>query len=489
MRQASTLWQQFEQICAIPHPSGHLDGLRAYILDCVREAGLEADVDSAGNVRVLLPATEGWLDKARNQGRDTSAVTLLQAHMDMVFQADAGGQHDAAIEPIRMLREGDTVTAQGTSLGADNGIGVAAMLAILTDRGHVEHGPLELLFTVDEELGMGGVRGMKPGWLQSSRMFNLDTEREGVLMVGCAGAVDITATYRYKLEPGMPEGDVAVLVQLQGLQGGHSGMDIHLGRGNACKLMVRLLKHAVVNYEARLAYIQADGVRNAIPREASALLTVPAEVVDDLMDEVAYYGDLYRYEYRGIETGITLTASLTDSPEYMLPEEVQDDILNSLEAAPDGVFRMMPDLPGEVETSSNLASVEMSHTDDSGTCIVTVMVRSQNEEMKRALVSRLQSCFTLGGAHVSYSAAYPGWEQPIASPLVQEVCRAYRTQFGVDMQISSVHCGLECGLLHDLYPDMEIVSFGPTIRHPHSPAESVSVESVTRFWLLLLELI
>lgn len=472
------LWKQFEAICNIPHPSGHLEALRAYILEQVGQAGLVAETDEVGNIRVLVPATDG----------KSGPITTLQAHYDMVPQANASHRFNFQTDALQLRQVQGTVMATDTTLGADNGIGVAAMLVIALHPTQ-GHGPLELLFTVDEEQGMTGVRALRPDWLQGSRLINLDTEQEGELMIGCAGAVDITASYRYKLEPGIPEGDTAILLNLTGLKGGHSGMDIQLSRGNACKLLVRFLKHAVVNFEARVAWLKGGGVRNAIPREASAVLTVPAEVADELMEEVSYYAELFRYELRGIDSDLVFTAQATDAPDFLLPEEVQDDILNSLEAAHDGVFRYVPDMPSVVETSSNLATVQMVHKDGAGECSVTMMVRSMNEEMKRALASRLQSCFILGGARVQFSAAYPGWEEPLSSSFVQQVLSTYRKLFATDMKVNSVHCGLECGLLHDLYPNMEMVSIGPTIHHPHSPEESVEIASVARFWQLLLEII
>ncbi len=342
---------------------------------------------------------------------------------------------------------------------------------------------------------MSGVKQMEPGWVQRSLgegqkgcLLNLDAEREGDLMVSCAGAVDLLATFRYKMDAEVPEGDVAIRPNLSGLQGGHSGMDVHLGRGNACKLMIRFLKHIVVNFEARVATIEGGGVRNAIPRGAEAIIAVPAEVVEDLMEEVRYYDELYRYELRASDSDVRFTAHVIGEsgaegyPQTLLPEEVQDDILNSIETAHDGVFRMSPDLPNVVETSCNLASV---HTDSEGVCRVLFMIRSLNEEMKRALASRLQSCFILGGAKVDFCAAYSGWETPITSPLVTRARRVYQQLFNREIRINSVHCGLECGVLKEKNPALEIVAFGPTIHHPHSPQESVELPSVERFWQFL----
>lgn len=502
-----SLLQSFKAICQIPHPSGHLDAIRTYILSRAEAAGLKAETDAAGNVKVDVPATEGWEEKAKAQGRNLDDIIILQAHMDMVPQANVDTPFDFEKDSLCLREVEGKIMATGTTLGADNGIGIAAMLAIieehntspsslfpphsslLTPHSSFTHGPLELLFTVDEEIGMHGVRQMESGWLKGAQMINLDAEEEGVLMLGCAGAVDINATFRYKLEKGIPEGDTAVRIVLNGLKGGHSGMDIDLGRGNACKLICRFLKHAVVNFEARVAEIQGGGVRNAIPREASAVLSVPSEVVDELFDEVAYYSDLYRYELRGVDEGVTLSAHVVDNPEWILPEVIQDDILNSIEATHDGLLRFSPDMKGVVETSSNLATIQMEREGEFGRCNVTMMVRSMNEEMKRALASRLQSCFLLGGARVDFSAAYPGWEQSPKSALPLRVLAQYQSLYGMDMKVNSVHCGLECGILKGLYPKMDIVSFGPTIHHPHSPEESVEIDSIERFWKLLISVI
>lgn len=487
-----TLLQSFEAICQIPHPSGHLDAIRAYIIGRAESAGLRYETDAIGNVKVDVPATVGWADKALSQGRNLEDITILQAHMDMVPQANQDMKFDFEKDPLQLREVDGKIMATGTTLGADNGIGVAAMLAILenlTPNDNFIHGPLELLFTVDEEIGMHGVRQMEADWLKGKQMINLDTEEEGVLMLGCAGAVDLNAVFRYKVEKGIPEGDTAVEIVLNGLKGGHSGMDIDLGRGNACKLLCRFLKHVVVNFEARIAWIQGGGVRNAIPREATAVLTVPSEVVDELMEEVAYYAELYRYELRGVDEGISLSARVTEAPEWILPEVVQDDILNSIEAAHDGLYRYSPDLKGVVETSSNLATVQIDHEGEFGSCNVTIMVRSMNEEMKRALASSLQSCFIMGGARVDFSAAYPGWEQSPKSALPTRVLSQYKALFGTEMKSNSVHCGLECGILKGLYPKLDIVSFGPTIHHPHSPEESVEIDSIERFWKLLVAVI
>lgn len=494
-----SLLSHFETIASIPHPSGHLEAIRNHIIGLAQEQGLDFQVDAVGNVLVCVPPTEG---------RDADTVNVLQAHMDMVPQSDPQLPFDWQKDSLqlRTIAEGmdeeypavPLLKATGTTLGADNGIGVAAMLEVMCNR-DLPHGPVRLLFTVDEETGMSGVKQMEPGWVlqslgegQKCCLLNLDAEREGDLMVSCAGAVDLQATFRYKMDAEVPEGDVAILLGISGLKGGHSGMDVHLGRGNACKLMVRFLKHAVVNFEARVATIRGGGVRNAIPRDAEAVITVPSEVVEDLLEEVRYYDELYRYELRSSDNGVCFSARVIGEkgtegyPQMLLPEEVQDDILNSIEAAHDGVFRMSPDLPNVVETSCNLASVR---TDCEGICRVLFMIRSLNEEMKRAIASRLQSCFILGGAKVDFCAAYSGWETQLSSPLVVRAREVYLQLFGQELCVNSVHCGLECGVLKEKNPALEIVAFGPTIHHPHSPQESVELPSVERFWRFLCAMI
>lgn len=465
------LWQQFAAICALPHPSGHLSAIRDYVISYAERLGLPVVTDDIGNILITKPAAKGC--------EDWQSVAL-EAHLDMVPQANADTAHDFELDPISPYVSDGVVRAKDTTLGADNGIGAASMLAVLADDS-LRHGRLECLFTVDEETGMTGANALNPDWLKSNFLINTDTETEGVIMTGCAGAVDMVATFKYRMDNVVPEGDVAMRLSLSGLKGGHSGMDIHLGRANACKLLFRFLKHAVVNFEARLAEVHAGGVRNAIPREAEAVITVPAELVDDMIAEVAYYEELYQYEWRGIEPSLKFTAEVTQLPTALLPEEIQDDVINSIVGCHDGVLRMSPDLPQVVETSSNLALVE---TSDEETRIV-FLIRSMNEEQKRALASQLQSVFMLGGARVDFHAAYPGWELPANAPLKDWAIAVYERTFSKEPIINQVHCGLECGIIGAVYPKLGMISVGPTIHSPHSPEECVEVESVERYWKFL----
>ena len=459
-----SLWQQFANISQLPHPSGHLSALHDYIVSIAQSHEYETLQDEAGNILVRT---------------GDNPFLCLQAHYDMVPQKDTDLFFNFESDPLRLRIVGDSVMASGTTLGADNGIGVAAMLAIIDDPSLSEKlkaNPIELLFTANEETGMQGARQLSPYWIQSRHMINLDTEQEGVLMTGCAGAVNMTASLKYRMDTEIPEGDAAVLISLSGLQGGHSGMDIHLHRANACKLMNRFLKHAVVSFEARLASFNGGTLRNAIPREATAVITVPGEIVNEVIEEVGYYNDLFRDEFHDTEPKLVFTATPTSLPSVLIPEEIQDDLLNAIEACHNGVWSMGE---GYVDTSSNMAHVT---TDTNGEAEVLLMVRSMNEERKRACASAIQSAFLLGGFGVDFASNYAAWDIDSRAPMVQRALTV-----NPDLRIDKVHCGLECGVISELYPDMQIISFGPTIHHPHSPQESVEINSVERFWNFLLQ--
>lgn len=470
------LWKHFYAISAIPHASGNLSGIGQYVKELASKCGFAAQEDEAGNLLVRI---------------DMHAQYVLQAHLDMVPQVADGCSFDFGHDAL-VLREvehdadgnADCLMASGTTLGADNGIGVAAMLALMEEASSMpaECRPsVELLFTTDEETGMTGARTLSEEWLHAGKMINLDTEEAGVLMTGCAGAVNISASMKYKLDNEIPEGDQAILLTLSGLQGGHSGMDIHLCRANACKLMNRFLKHAVVNFEARVASIDCGTLRNAIARQGKAIITVPSEVVDEIVEEVRYYQDLYRYEFDGEEPDLQFTAEPVALPKALLPEEVQDDLLNAVEACHDGVWRWGNIQKLEVDTSSNLATFK---TTEAGTAEAIILVRSMDEERKRALASSLHSAFVQSGARVKFSSAYGAWNTPNDAPLVKHALKVADAQH-LKLSLSKVHCGLECGVISEKYPEMQIISIGPSIHHPHSPQESVEIESVAEFWRLL----
>ena len=409
---------------------------------------------------------------------------VLQGHMDMVPQKNADKVHNFETDPITFYIDGEWVKANGTTLGADNGIGISSILAILESE-TLKHGPLEALFTYDEETGMYGALGLQPDLLQAEILLNTDSEQEGELYMSCAGGIDLTASFRYKDEPYIPENEIALKIIVSGLKGGHSGVDIHLGRANANKLLFRFLKHAVQEYDARLAWVSGGNLRNAIPREAEAVVTIPAEYKSDFLDEVADFEALYIHEYGLIEDDLTLTAEETGLPDFLIPEPIQDDLINAVVGCRNGVARMIPGVSEVVETSSNLAIVRSSE----GSIEVLILIRSSSESMKQALVSSLESVFLLAGAKVETSGDYPGWEPNLNSPVLKVAKDVHKKVLGFDPEVKIMHAGLECGIIGAAYPNLDMISFGPTIKFPHSPDERVNIASVEHFWNFLTNLV
>lgn len=465
------LWQYFFQISQIPHPSGHTDKIRKYLIDFGKGLGLETIVDEAGNVLIRKPATKGQTNRK---------AVILQAHMDMVPQKNSAVKHDFEADPLQLVVEADWLRATNTTLGADNGIGMAAMLAVLAST-ELSHGAIEALFTNDEETGMHGVFGLQQGLLQGDILLNLDSEDEGELFVGCAGGIDADFSFFYK-KIAMPEGDIALKVTVSGLLGGHSGIDIHLERANANKLLVRFLKIAIKEYDARLANIHGGSLRNAIPREAKAVITVPKEMLPEIKELIAETQDLFVQEFMGVEKNIKVNLEELESCDGIFPEVVQDDIVNGLFAAPNGVFRHMPQMPEVVESSNNIASIR-TETDR---VLVKCLIRSSIESKKYELCSMLDSVFSLAGAKVEFLGGYPGWEPNFQSEILEELKVLYKRKYDVEPEVKVIHAGLECGIIGALEPHLDMVSFGPTIRFPHSPDEKVCISSVQRFWDFLL---
>lgn len=465
------VWEHFYSLTQIPRPSGKKEEVSAFLAAYGKSLGLETIVDTIGNVIIRKPASPGY---------ENHPGVILQGHMDMVPQKNNDTVFDFEKDPIEAYVDGEWVTAKGTTLGADNGIGVAAAMAILADKS-VVHPPLEVLVTVDEETGMYGAFALEGGMLQGKTLLNLDSEAEGELYVGCAGGVDTTAKFHYTPVE-VEEGDVAIKVSVKGCKGGHSGCDIHLQRANANKLLFRFLKDAVANYEARLAYVEGGSLRNAIPREAAAVITIPAEGVDEIMDLVAEYEDLFIAEYDGVEDNIQLTATEVECPATELPEDVQDFLIHAITACPHGVYRVIPEMPDVVETSNNLA---MLVTEDN--CVtVMCLTRSSVESRKEELQSIIESVFAMAGAEVVFSGSYPGWKPNLNSHILQVMKTTYQENYGVEPRVIIIHAGLECGIIGRNYPGMDMISFGPTIKYPHSPDEKVNIPSVAKFYEYLL---
>ncbi|TLX75197.1 aminoacyl-histidine dipeptidase [Labilibacter sediminis] len=466
------LWENFYALTQIPRPSKKEQKAAEYVLDFGKKLGLESFVDKTGNVIIKKPATPGF---------ENRKTVVLQGHVDMVPQKNSDKQHDFENDPIETFVEDGWVKANGTTLGADNGIGVAAAMAVLqlTD---MEHGPIEALFTIDEETGMTGAFGLEKSVLDADILINMDSEDEGELYVGCAGGTNANMTFKYSEVETEPD-SVAFKISLTGLKGGHSGMDIPLGRGNANKLMFRLLKEVIAAYGVRLASIDGGSLRNAIPREAFAIVTVPGNNVIEFAETVEEFASIYKNELAVTEPSLSLVVEKCDMPSSLMDEMSQDDLVNAIQACPNGVIRMSDTMEGLVETSSNLAIVKS----DKGSTKVMCLIRSSVDTAKEDVESTLESLFRLAGADVVFNGQYPGWKPNPDSEILQVMKDVYHNQYGKVPEIKGIHAGLECGILGAAYPNWDMISFGPTIRFPHSPDEKVNIETVAKFWNFLVE--
>ncbi len=465
------VWKHFYALTRVPRPSGFLKPVQEFLLDFGKSLKLESFLDEAGNVIIRKPATPGM---------ENRKGVILQAHMDMVPQKNNDKVHDFTKDPIETLIDGEWVKADGTTLGADNGMGVAAIMAVLEDD-TLKHGPLEALITADEETGMYGAFGLKPGTVNGEILLNLDSEDEGELYIGCAGGMDVTATLQYKeVEP--EKDDIAVKVTLTGLRGGHSGLEINQGRANANKLLVRFVREAIASYEARLASWEGGNMRNAIPREAHAVLTIPSENEEELLGLVKYCEDLFNEEYKEIETPISFTAERVELPKGEVPEEIQDNLVDAIFACQNGVMRNIPAIPDTVETSSNLAIITIA----GGKAEFKILARSSSDSMKEYLTTSLECCFSMAGMKVEMTGGYSGWQPNVNSPILHAMKQSYKEQFGVEPAVKVVHAGLECGILGATVSGLDMISFGPTLRSPHSPAERVLIPTVKKFYDFLV---
>jgi dipeptidase D len=465
------LWDHFYQLTQIPRPSKKEERAVKYVMDFGTRLGLETITDNVGNVIIRKPATPG---------HENCKGIVLQAHLDMVPQKNSNKQHDFDKDPIETYIEDGWVKAKGTTLGADNGIGAAAALAVLEDTTLV-HGPIEALFTIDEETGMTGANNLQPDILKGDILLNMDSEDEGELYVGCAGGSNANAVFTFR-ENAVPKGHVAYLLNLTGLKGGHSGMDINTGRANANKLLFRFLKYAVAELEARLSSVDGGSLRNAIPREAFAIITLSEDEGENLETTVKAFEALFREEYGSVEPDLAFSVEPTTMPAFVMEEIVQDDLINAIQACPNGVIRMSSDMEGLVETSLNLAVVKTEGHEVKS----LALLRSSVDSAKDDLESTLESLFLLAGAEVWFDGQYPGWKPNMQSAILQVMLKVYQQDFGKIPEIRAIHAGLECGILGSAYPNWDMISFGPTIRFPHSPDEKVNIESVEKFWNFLV---
>ena len=471
--QPALVWKHFAEIVRIPRPSSHEAQIRQYILDFAAAQGLACREDGAHNVYVAKPATPGM---------EHRKGVVLQAHLDMVPQKNNDKVFDCTKDPIDAYIDNGWVTADGTTLGADNGIGVAAILAVLEDK-TLRHGPIEALFTATEETGMDGAFGLEAGLLKGEILLNLDSETEGELYVGCAGGLDASTTFTYTAEPTPTSGSVALRLVAKGMKGGHSGIQIGYGRANANKVLFRFLLAAAAKRPLRIASVDGGGLRNAIPREAEAVIVVPAAEQAAVVAELAAYEQTIVAEFKGIEEDIALFAEAVAMPAEMLPAAVSDALVKAIVACPDGVQRMSVAMEGLVQTSTNLARV----VSDGRTVRVQSLLRSSVRSEKEALGAAMAALFTLAGAETVLSGSYDGWNPDMQSPILAAMTASYEELFGRRPAVTAIHAGLECGIIGSKYPGLDMISFGPTICYPHSPDEKVEIASVGKFYDFLVQ--
>ena len=469
-----SVWQNFSDLNAVPRPSKKEERVIQFMLDFGKNLGLETFKDKVGNVIIRKPASEGMEDRK---------TVVLQSHLDMVHQKNADTQFDFEQEGIRMLVDGSWVKAAGTTLGADNGMGVAAIMALLQST-NIDHPPIEALFTIDEETGMTGAMGLEGGVLQGSILLNLDTEDDDEIDIGCAGGIDITAKGQYT-ELDVTSGLKAFILEVKGLKGGHSGMDIHLGLGNANKIMNRLLYNLSENAGLRVASIDGGGLRNAIPRESSALVLVPELSMELLETELHSLRSVIRDELSATEPNLIIQIKETALPSSMMTIEDQLTLLRVIYSLHNGVYAMSASIPDLVETSNNIARVNVSQ----GEITVLCLTRSSVDTAKMDLADSLKSTLELGGYEVGLSGAYPGWKPNPNSEILDIMTNRYEVLFNEKPKVVACHAGLECGILGQNYPDMDMISFGPTIKGAHSPDERVNIESVQKFWTYLQDVL
>ena len=466
------VFENFYSLTQIPHPSKKEAKMIAFLKEFGENLGLETIVDKVGNVIIRKPATPGFEDRMG---------VVLQAHIDMVPQKNEDTKHDFEKDPIETYVEEGWLKAKGTTLGADNGVGVAAAMAVL-QAADIEHGPIEVLLTVDEETGMTGANELEPGLLKGDILLNLDSEDEGELYVGCAGGVDTTAEFAV-LKENVPTNYAAYRIAIKGLKGGHSGIDIILGRANANKLMNTLLLMAAEKYGLRLSDINGGSLRNAIPRESFATVVLATEKEEVFNAFVAEYTTIVKEEFGAIEPDFQLVLTKSELPKEMLSAKSQDALYEAIAKCPNGVIAMSADFEGVVETSSNLAIVKS----EGDKIQMASLQRSSVDASKEKLAAQIRKVFADAGATSESSGDYPGWKPNINSPILKTMKEVYNNKYGRVPKIMVIHAGLECGILGAKYPNWDMISFGPTLRHPHSPDEKLKIDTVQLFWDFLVE--
>lgn len=474
--QPEKIWSLFEEICAIPRPSKKEGKIIQYLLDFGKKNGLETRRDTIGNVLISKPATKG---------KENLSSIILQSHVDMVCEKNSDVVFDFGKDAIKPYIDGEWVKAKGTTLGADDGIGVAAQLALLvaTD---VAHGPLECLFTVDEETGLSGAFALGKGFFKSKILLNLDSEDEGEIFIGCAGGIDTVASFSYE-KKSVPSNHIAYKINISGLKGGHSGDDIEKRLGNSNKILNRILWTATKKYQAKISNIDAGNLRNAIAREATAILVMPEDktIIESFETYFNQFAIDIKFELAITEPDLALKLESTQLPAFVIDNKTQNNLVNALYACPHGVIAMSQSMPGLVETSTNLASIKF----ENDKIVVTTSQRSSINSSKHDIANMVESVFVLAGAKVEHSDGYPGWTPNTNSEILKITKKSYKKLFGVEPKVRAIHAGLECGLFLEKYSDLDMVSFGPTLRGVHSPAEKINIPSVQKFWDLLVEVL
>ncbi len=468
------IWPFFDKICSIPHPSKHEQALADHIVAWAIDQGLDVKEDAVGNLFIKKPATPGMENKKG---------VVLQAHIDMVPQKNEDTVHDFTTDPILPYIDGEWVTATGTTLGADNGIGMASCLAVLASN-DIAHGPIEVLLTIDEEAGMTGAFGLQKGWLEGDILLNTDSEQEGEVYMGCAGGIDSSLEFAIEREEA-PQGSVTKKLILKGLKGGHSGCDIHTGRGNANKLLARFLAGHAEELELRLIDFTGGSLRNAIPREGSVTLALPEKHLAKLEELYAAYTDMLKAELGAVETNLVTFVEDVQAQHGVFSTQSQQSLVAALNACPNGVIRMSDAIEGVVETSLNLGVITTEQDKVTALCLIRSLIDSGRSQVE----SMLASVATLSGAKVAFSGAYPGWKPDADSEIMAIFRDMYQEVYGHKPNIMVIHAGLECGLFKKPYPNMDMVSFGPTIKFPHSPDEKVKIDTVDLFWEQLVNLL